>query len=345
MGSTHLNTFELLLLRNSSQLEQADKILSYLTTFLPGQTPSMELASEAIVSCSSLLQVCKSQALYKITRESSKSLESKFLEATFEAHKEYRMLAYGLSLAKSTELLIEMASTKFRGQKGRWNAIIGLETLKSALRLRMLMISKRALPSTIPLHEGEAEQAEISQLLLEHGSESLPQSKFKQEIALSSPSQSRTALLKPIDRDILKPPIQLVRKLNKELALSEAIVILRPLIYAILLYRSRNSRHRSWTPWIVGVALELTARKLTQITLKKMPRNRVSALEKDIYKARDSSLGWWLMRGKLYDEYTRDFLMGIVSRLTNVPILSLGGRLLEDFLYLFDEYYFASATL
>lgn len=305
----------------------------------------MELVSEAIVSCSSLLQVCKSQALHKITRESSKSLESKFLEATFGAYKEYKILAYSLGLAKSTELLVEMASTKFHGQKGRWRAILGLETLKSALRLRMLMISRRALPSIVPLYEDEADQAEISERLLEHDSQTFTHSKFKQEIALSFPTPYRTALLKPIDRDNIRPPIQLVRRLNKELALSEAILILRPLIYAIMLYRSRGSRNCTWTPWIVGIALDFIARKLTQVTLEKQPKIRLSALERNIYKARDSNLVWWLMRGKMYNEHTRSFLMSIVDRLMNVPVLSLGGRLLEDFLYLFDEYYFASATL
>lgn len=41
----------------------------------------------------------------------------------------------------------------------------------------------------------------------------------------------------------------------------------------------------------------------------------------------------------------RPFLQGISGRLNNQPVLGLLGGVLEDYQYLWDNYYFSSATL
>lgn len=125
---------------------------------------------------------------------------------------------------------------------------------------------------------------------------------------------------------------------------SELVYILRPLVYALVAYKYR-SRPKNWTPWVVGLALELYARRLQQDYYKQELGSSVTSLEKDEAKKRTAALWWWLFRGAMYENKVRPIVHSMASRAEKVPIVSLFGSLAQDYLYLLDHYHFASSTL
>jgi len=56
-------------------------------------------------------------------------------------------------------------------------------------------------------------------------------------------------------------------------------------------------------------------------------------------------MSWWLMRGAFYENITKAWIKGITYRLKAIPGLDLVGSLVEDYEYLWDNYYFSTATL
>ncbi|ANB15562.1 hypothetical protein AWJ20_3190 [Sugiyamaella lignohabitans] len=259
----------------------------------------------------------------------------------------------------------------------RWKTIIGIESFKSALRLALIAVSKRQLV-TPPIPEREydpgqgpppkdPQQPPQSGLLSNNGSPSA--SGYLGDSSVSSLSSSwimpRTGTPLPetpidsksfltskvLQLEDVQHPFDLLTKLNfrppSKALVAELLYILRPLIYALLAYKYR-SRPRNWTPWLAGIALEYYSRRLAmQHYQETLPRglNSASKLEADELKKRATVLWWWSVRGAMYHTTVRPVLHGVVSRTENVPLVNLFGSILQDYLYLLDNYHFSSSSL
>lgn len=168
----------------------------------------------------------------------------------------------------------------------------------------------------------------------------------------------------------VKGPECLVHKLNILGLSAEVMYILRPLIYAGLLYLSKTlpdsktsqplsnsripffkSKSKALNPWIpclVGISIDLLSRKMLLASLKQsLPGGlrSITKLEAEELKQRLSNVAWWLLRGNFYDKLTRPAIEKVVRGIEKVPVVGIVGVLLEDYLYLFDEYYFTASTL
>lgn len=318
-----MRAIDRLLLTNGELLERLDKSVNYLTIIAPGQTPLIELAGESIVSLTAILQLYRNQVIAGLTEQSQKSLESRYLSAQYKESRAYQVLAYILGITKSTEILVEMGASQYGGKRGKWNAVIGIESLKAATRLAMLVIAKRVMPSSVPLHNTGLDNEEVIQLLSCRGE------KFK----------DMKGGLKPVNIDKLRPPLQLLRPLTTQLAVSEILAILRPLLYALLLKKYRK-HPKSWTPWLIGAFLEFSARELGRGSIRKP-----TGLEKEVYGNRGSDMLWWLVRGAAFENYTKPLITGVTDKLSKVPVLNLATKVIEDGCSYFEELYFATATL
>jgi len=337
-----LRAVDKFLLENADQIERVDKYVNYLTMVAPGQKPELELTGELCASLTAMLYVYKNQVAANITENSQKSLQSRFLDAQYRSNKHYHTLAYILGVINSTELLVEMSASHYRGKRGKWNAIVGVESLKCIIRLVMLLISKRAMPCTVPLHDDNVDQEELLRLLRRQDENRTNTTFAEFDATIVSPYVPPQERLRPIDLDRVKPPIQLIRELSPQLAISEVVAILRPLIYALLLKKYRH-HPKSWTPWLVGFALEFMSQELAKGTMSNGPR--MSGLEKEIYGSRGSDMLWWLMRGAAFEHYTKDFITAAADKLARIPLLGMAGNLLKDGMGYFDDFYFATATL
>jgi peroxin-16 len=65
-----------------------------------------------------------------------------------------------------------------------------------------------------------------------------------------------------------------------------------------------------------------------------------AALERAEYSRRDRDMLWYLLRGSIWEEYTRPKIDAFANKVAHAPILGLFGALLKDWMPLIDEYYY-----
>ncbi|KAG8526363.1 uncharacterized protein KY384_000356 [Bacidia gigantensis] len=148
--------------------------------------------------------------------------------------------------------------------------------------------------------------------------------------------------------DEIKSARQLVRNMESVRAnISEIVWILRPVLYALALQRVQGNR-KDWRPWILGVLMEMGSRQLAK---KEISENVVggwrglSEVEREEMKRRGAGLAWWGMRGAFYENVTGSWVKGVVKKLKGKPLLDMVGGVVEDYDWLWEEYYFSTATL
>lgn len=149
-------------------------------------------------------------------------------------------------------------------------------------------------------------------------------------------------LSRVLTADDIKPATKLMNRLQGSAHLAEVLHILAPLIYAVALARSRSGggtypngakRKASWSPWLIGLAVELAARQLRDRGLRTTP------LEREEWSRRGWAMGWWTMRGAFYENVTKGLVEGVRRRMP-----SLIGGILEDYEYLWENYYFSTSA-
>lgn len=162
-----------------------------------------------------------------------------------------------------------------------------------------------------------------------------------------------------ITPDDVKPAYALLARLNTLSAQgAEILYILRPVIYALLLQRTAarygyvgRKWRRDWTPWLVGVGVEYAARTMAKRARMNDPtsssyggRFGMSGLEREEAKRRGLAMGWWGMRGAFYETVTKGIVEGVKNKVKKVPLVGeLVGGVVEDYEWLWGEYYFSTA--
>ncbi|EFE40010.1 hypothetical protein TRV_05277 [Trichophyton verrucosum HKI 0517] len=293
----------------------------------------------------------------------------------------YHKVALALQMVKYTELLWEMAARR-KGEKLRWRVIVFIEAVKAFCRLILLRLtnSRPIVSPPLPEREVDPRQSDGDDNGDFNGMET-PPSEPSEAIDLSW-SMPRTGMSLPnlpdandisayltskvLTADDVRSPQTLLHRVSGAGQLAEVLYILRPLIYVIALQRYR-AKKKSWTPWLIGFGLEFTCRQLA----KKEFRDRVagglrglSKLEREELSKRGWSMGWWIMRGAFYENvtkcvsnyyysertektniYERSWIKSITNSLRDKPLLGLVGSVVEDYEYLWDNYYFSTATM
>jgi peroxin-16 len=132
----------------------------------------------------------------------------------------------------------------------------------------------------------------------------------------------------------VKPALRLVKALSSPLDwISEIIYISRPLVYASLLAADRRTNRHL----VTTLMMEVISRYL-----RRRPPPSAS-LERAEYGRRDRDMFWYLLRGAIWQSFTRPRLEGVVDQTMNVPLLGLVSALVKDWIPLIDEYYYYTA--
>lgn len=156
-------------------------------------------------------------------------------------------------------------------------------------------------------------------------------------------------LTRVLTADDIKPATKLLHALRGSAHTAEVLHILAPLIYAIALSRTEPSRRRSsWTPWLIGLSVQLAARQLAVRAREGSGSGGsgaaaagaagVPALEKEEWTRRGRQMWWWLMRGAAYENVVKGVVGGVKRR---VP--GFVGTILEDYEYLWENYHFSTS--
>ncbi|KAH0547622.1 hypothetical protein GP486_008413, partial [Trichoglossum hirsutum] len=272
----------------------------------------------------------------------------------------YKRIALTLQVIKYTELLWEMAA-KRRGEKVRWRVVVVLEAVKAICRLLLLRLTNSRPLLTPPLPEREPEpvspedslrddeeeeEEEESSQPAQDGSWTMPRTGLTLPTLPDSSDISSYLLSKVLTADDIKPAKALLRRVQGQGQLAEYLYIIRPLIYALVLQRWSGDK-RNWRPWLLGLSIEYGARQLAKKDFKERVAGGLRGLtnlEREEMRKRGWALGWWAMRGAFYENITKSWVSGFTNKVKDIPVLGLVGGVVEDYEYLWDNYYFSTAT-
>ncbi|KAH8907686.1 peroxisome membrane protein [Coniochaeta sp. PMI_546] len=376
-----LHIYDEYITKNASQVSQIESGLRSLTYIIPGRFRDAEIAAESIHSGVQLLSLyhdtilSRALSLSKLPVPSLARVPSAHNRYTsFWARKSalYRRVAYMLQIVQYTELLCEMAA-KRRSERVRWRVVVLIEAVKALCRLLLLRITRSrpvvtpALPERVDVPEpteAEDDGSALSELMGEKTEEeelrdaeggpsstaaardphtqewSMPRTGMTMPSLPPSGDISSYLLSRVLTADDVKPATKLLSQLRGPAAhAAEVLHILAPLIYAIALATSAlrynqkdGKRKHSWYPWLIGVAVELAARQLRDPSLRTTP------LEREEWNRRGWAMGWWAMRGAAYDAVVKGVVEGVRKRVPNIV-----GGILEDYEYLWENYYFSTS--
>ncbi|CZR63795.1 related to peroxisomal membrane protein peroxin 16 [Phialocephala subalpina] len=351
-----LNMYSTFITKNQSSVTQIESALRSLTYIIPGRFRDAELASESLHSSIQLLSMYHDTLL---TRAVSKlpgmpkatSMHNRYTKFWMTKSGMYRKVATLLAVVQYTELLWEMMA-KRKGEKIRWRVVVMLEIVKAACRFLLLRITNSrplvtpALPEREVIPEEAVEEEEEfedegyggSEVSGPHSPRRIEAKEYKMKRTglslpvLPNPSDISSYLLsRVLTADDIKAPSALLNKVNGSAQLAEILHILQPVIYAIAMSRSKDKSN--WQPWLLGLSIEYAARQLRKDGL------RTTALEREQWGKRGWAMGWWAMRGAFYENVTKGFL-----HKTSEKLPSLISGVLDDYLYLWDGYYFSSSS-
>jgi len=364
--SSALAKYESFLVDNVSTISTLESTLRSITWILPGRLKDGELASESLSAALNVMSMYHDTLLARYLQNIPKhkplipsSPHAKYTKAWCDKNGVYKWAARVLELIRFTQLLVEMGLRRTASPRTRWRGIVLLEVIKAALRLLLLRITRRPLVSP-PIPEREFDlsslppASDISSPTLapsspppslpstpEHLKNNLVPLPIHPLLTPPPPTQSPLPvedylLSKALNTSDVKTPASLVKPLSSPKDwIAEVIYILRPLVYATLLSSKRGGQ--SDRALMTALALELISRNLRRVP----PAS--STLERSEYAKRDRDMLWYLLRGSIWQTWTRPKLEAFANKTAYVPLLGVFSALMKDWIPLIDEYYYYTA--
>ncbi|OQE76627.1 hypothetical protein PENNAL_c0065G08858 [Penicillium nalgiovense] len=366
--SKWLSIYEDFVTTNASSVGQVESALRSLTYIIPGRYRESEIPSECVHSGVQLLSLYHDSLVSRVVDRLPSTVSrppptphSRYTKYWASHSSLYRQVALALQMLQYTELLWEMAARR-RGQKTRWRVVIFIEFAKAVCRLLLLRLtnSRPLVSPPLPEREVDPRTTEEEEPQSDWNGMNTPVSDRSSDLSWTMPRTglylpslpdvndvSNYLISKVLTADDIKPPKALLHRATGQGQLAEVLYILRPLVYAMAMQKWRGDK-RSWRPWLIGFGMEYGCRQLA----KRDFRERVAGglrgltgLEREELKKRGWSMGWWMMRGAFYENITKSWLHSLTAKIKGKPLLDLVGSVVEDYEYLWDNFYFSTATL
>ncbi|QIX02486.1 hypothetical protein AMS68_008003 [Peltaster fructicola] len=358
--------------KNAGAVGQVEGALRSLTYIIPGRFRESEIATESLNSSVLLLSLYHDNLLSRALTQSLHGLRhhqsphNRYTRYYCNKSRTYKTTALTLQIVQYTELLIEMMA-KRKGEKEKWRVVVVLESVKAACRLVLMRLTNSRPLLSPPLPEREtlpeptqqeeehlmsppSERSEVSFA----GSEqwTMPRTSLTLPPLPTSEDISSYLLSKVLTADDIKPPKQLLHPVSGLGEAAEIVYILRPVIYAMAMaywcQREDGRGKADWRPWLIGISIELAAQQLARRDLEsRRPGGArgLTQLERDELKKRGWAMAWWAMRGAFYENVTRGLIRSVTSPFKGKPLLNMVNTFADDYDYLWDQYYFPTATL
>ncbi|ORX99813.1 peroxisomal membrane protein pex16 [Clohesyomyces aquaticus] len=352
--------------KNASAVSQIESALRSLTYIIPGRFRESEIASESLHSGVQLLSLYHDSLLAKAIARLPGSTRhhptphNRYTGFWTQRSPTYKRLAMLLQMIQYTELLWEMAA-KRKGEKMRWRVVVLLEVIKAVCRLLLLRLTNSRPLLSPPLPQREVDPSTLEDSSASADGMDTPPTESSVEAenwtmprtGLSMPSLPESSdissylLSKVLTADDIKPPKALLHRVSGKGELAEVLYIVRPVVYALAMQHFSGDR-KSWRPWLMGLSIEYGARQLAKKDFQERLAGGLrglTGLEREELKKRGWALGWWMMRGAFYENITKAWIHSITGKLRNKPLLDIVGGVIEDYEFLWDQYYFPTATL
>ncbi|KDQ16718.1 hypothetical protein BOTBODRAFT_156651 [Botryobasidium botryosum FD-172 SS1] len=364
--------YESFLINNASTINTIESTLRSVTWFLPGRFKDAELASESLSASLNLITLYHDTLLARRLADPKykplvpPTIHTRYTRAYVERSGLYRWISRALEVIKYVELVSEMTLRRKTSSGNVWKGIVALESVKAALRLFLLRLTRRPLLSP-PIPERDFEPSQEASptpkptpiALPPQNSDSVPAHLRNNHIphpftppdsAPASPVSTvvpvdeylRTKALTTTDIRSSINPTSLLRSLSSSRDwVAEVLYILRPLIYVLALARTKlnpASRISSAAPLAVSLAIDLFSRAIRRVP------HPSAGLERAEYARRDRDLLWYFLRGDIWESYTKPKLSAIARKAESGMILGLVGAFVKDWIPLIDEYYYYTAS-
>ncbi|KAI0801195.1 peroxisome membrane protein, partial [Fomes fomentarius] len=332
--SSALAHYESFLVAHVSTISSLESTLRSITWLLPGRFKDAELASEALSAILNVMSMYHDTLLAKVARTDPKykpllpaSPHTRYTRAWCAKDARYKWAARALELIRFTELLLEMGLRRKVSPKTRWRGVVMLEVLKALLRLVLLRITRRPLVSSpIPEREFDPENVPSGS---DTSSPTLAASSPPSSIPSTPEHLKNNHIALPLHPLLTPPPPHNLLSRPKEW-LAEVIYTVRPLVYATMLASGRKDNR----PLMTALALELLA-----LNLRRVP-SQSSVLERSEYARRDRDITWYLLRGSIWDTWTRPKLENFANKTAHTPFVGIFSAFVKDWIPLIDEYYY-----
>ncbi|KAI4122269.1 MAG: hypothetical protein LQ338_005916 [Usnochroma carphineum] len=377
LPSRWLKSYENFVANNASSVTQMESALRSLTYIIPGRFRESELASETLHTSTLLLSLYHTSLLRRhFPSPSPPSPQTRYTAFYTARSRLYSHSAVLLQTIQYTELLCEMFFKRRGGDKARWRLVVVLEVIKAVCRTIMFWVTGRRMviegvgaerpnipessstTSVEEMIEGEdvvsAGGHDEERRAHEERSKAwvMPRTGMTLPVLPATSPASITSFLssRVISAEDIKAAHHLVRKISSlQGQVAEMMWILRPVVYALAMQKLQGGRNRrDWRPWLLGLGMEVAARELGK---KEVRERRVggwrgmTGVEREEMKRRGWGLAWWGMRGAFYENITRSWIQGFAGKLKGKPLLDIVDGILEDYDYLWDEYYFSTSTM
>jgi len=361
LPSQWLSSYSSFVKANSAQVSQIESALRSLAYIIPGRFHDTPLTSESLHTFLALLTAYHTHLLPSPSPPSPATRYQHFSKLSSPL---YARCAALLRTIQYTQLLCEMFA-KRAGEKVRWRVIVILEIVKALLRLCMGRASgSRAVVGTGVGDERQERRVDDDSGVSrdvgwdgigegpESGEWKMPRTGMRLPQLPTSPGaggESITDFLgrRVISPDEIKSAKRLVRRITSiQGQIAELMWVLRPVVYAVALQRCQTNK-RDWRPWAIGLAMEVASRQLSKKDVSESVvggARGLSGVEREELTRRGWGMAWWGMRGAFYENITRGYIRGFAGKLKGKPLLDMVGVIVEDYDYLWDEYYFSTAT-
>ncbi|KAG0027468.1 Peroxisomal membrane protein pex16 [Podila clonocystis] len=353
-----LGKYETFICKNASQISSIESTLRSLTYILPGRFDDADLASEALFSTLNLLGIYHDTILTKhvaslpASHRPTPSPHNRYTRDWQSNSLTYKRVALAMTIIQYTEVLIEMGVQKKWGAQYKWRVITALEAFKVAGRVALMRLTNQRM-IVYPVHtERDVDPATLADLA--EAELSVKESHWtgtrtgNTRLQLSAVQKSgkkgsdvtEFLLSKVLTPDIVRKPRDLVGMLNGLGAVGEYLFILRPLIYVLAM---RKYGQKSWYPWFLSLAIELSSRSCLTTSLAARGGGRSGSgtpLEKDEMKRRLWLLLYYVLRSPFYDRFTKERLHKFTVAASKKPLISLVGGIVKDYQPLWESIYF-----
>ncbi|RDW69173.1 peroxisomal membrane protein PEX16 [Aspergillus mulundensis] len=364
--SKWLPLYEDFVTKNASSIGQVESALRSLTYIIPGRYRDSEIPSECVHSGVQLLSLYHDSLISRVISNLPPNISrptptphARYTKYWSSQSPLYQKVALTLQTIQYTELLWEMVARR-RGEKVRWRVVVFIEVVKAICRLFLLRLTNSRPLVSPPLPEREIDPRSSEPDEGDWNGMESPVSERPSDLTwtmprtgLSLPSLpdandvSNYLISKVLTSDDIKPPKALLHRVTGQGQLAEVMHILRPVVYALALQKWSQDK-RSWRAWLIGFGMEYGCRQLAKADFRERVAGGLrglTGLEREELKKRGWSMGWWLMRGAFYENIMKSTLKGFTNKMKGKPLLDLVGSIIEDYEYLWDNYYFSSATL
>ncbi|OWZ31130.1 peroxin-16 [Cryptococcus neoformans AD2-60a] len=381
-----LEAYHSFLLSNLSAVQTIESSISNITWLLPGRFEDAEVASEGLYALLSLVAGYHDKILsshlssslslpphpFAKPRTSTEPLSASQESVTTRIHpllqppsdharytrywigssSLYEKASRALSTISYLELLVEMVARKKLGDRRRWKVALGLESLKTFLRLLLMLKTRRPVLSQ-PTPQREFDLASLPPGLLDPSS-SQPQdgnNPVTPQLPAYSPLRSHLfPMAGNLPEKYLEHPLDLIPQLKGSEYIAEVVACCVGLVRVYLLIRaSRQGVTRPYNPSSLPTLSRLMSPYLIPLVLLLLSRRLRSKGESPLlmshYAQQDKKLALQaFMTGPMWIGWTRPKIVSVARTLERIPILGLVGDLVEGYLPLVDDYFFYTTS-